>query len=86
MVQCQQLGLRVPADISVTGFDDLPMCAYTSPPLTTVRQERIQLGKSGYYALDSLMNGVAIGTLLLHARLMERGSAGAVRKKGEGAV
>lgn len=81
MVQCQQLGLRVPADISVTGFDDLPMCAYTSPPLTTVRQERIQLGKSGYYALDSLMNGVAIGTLLLHAKLMERGSAGAAPQK-----
>ncbi|HJC25303.1 MAG TPA: LacI family transcriptional regulator [Candidatus Eisenbergiella merdavium] len=80
MVQCQQLGLRVPSDISITGFDDLPMSAYTSPPLTTVRQERTQLGKSGYYALDSLMNGVAIGTLLLHARLMERGSSGQAPK------
>ena len=76
MIQCQQLGLRVPADISIIGFDDLPMSAYTSPPMTTIRQERAQLGKSGYYALASLMNGIAIGTLLLHARLMVRGSTG----------
>ena len=72
LVQCQQMGLKVPADVSIIGFDDLPICAYTSPPLTTVRQERVQLGKSGYYALESLMNHVAIGTLLLHARLVVR--------------
>ena len=81
MVQCQQMGLHVPADVSIIGFDDLPICAYTSPPLTTVRQERVQLGKSGYYALESLMNGVAIGTLLLHASLVVRQSTGTARKK-----
>lgn len=86
MIQCQQLGLRVPADVSVTGFDDLPMSAYTSPPLTTVRQERTQLGKSGYYALDSLMNGITIGTLLLHARLLERGSSGTAAQKKESRI
>lgn len=78
VVQCQQLGLHVPRDISIIGFDDLPFCAYTSPPLTTIRQDRILLGKSAYYALDSLMNGVSIGTLLLHAQLIVRGSTGAV--------
>lgn len=76
MIQCQQMGYRIPDDISIIGFDDLPICAYTSPPLTTVRQERIQLGKSGYYALESLMNGIAIGTLLLHASLIVRNSTG----------
>jgi LacI family transcriptional regulator len=30
-------GLRVPADISITGFDDIPAVAYTIPALTTVR-------------------------------------------------
>ena len=78
MIQCQQLGYKVPDEISIIGFDDLPICAYTSPPLTTIRQERIQLGKSAYYALDSLMNQVSIGTLLLHAKLIERGSTGEV--------
>ena len=80
-VQCQQLGYRIPEDISIIGFDDLPISSYTSPPLTTIRQDRIQLGKSGYYALESLLNQVPIGTLLLHARLMVRKST-APKKDG----
>ncbi|MBY0759654.1 LacI family DNA-binding transcriptional regulator [Sellimonas caecigallum] len=76
MVQCQQMGRHVPKDISIIGFDDLPICAYTSPPMTTVRQERTEIGKCGYYALDSLMNQVSIGTILIHTRLMVRESTG----------
>jgi len=36
--------LRVPSDLGVVGFDDIPECAYFWPPLTTVRQELRQLG------------------------------------------
>lgn len=74
ITQCQQLGFQVPGDISIIGFDDIPLSSYTSPPLTTVRQDRIELGKSGFYALSSLMNGVSIGTVLLHAHLIVRES------------
>lgn len=80
IVQCQQLGYRVPKDISIIGFDDLPLCAYTSPPLTTIRQDRIELGKCGYYALDSLLNNVSIGTILLHAQLIVRNSTDRIFK------
>lgn len=76
MIQCQQLGYNIPGDLSIIGFDDLPMCAYTSPPLTTVRQDRAELGKCGYYAISSLLNNVSIGTILLHAQLIERNSTG----------
>lgn len=76
MVQCQQLGYRVPGDISIIGFDDLPLCAYTSPPLTTVRQDRTILGKCGFYAMDSILNQVSIGSILIHAQLIERHSTG----------
>lgn len=76
IIQCQQMGWRVPEDISIIGFDDLPICAYTSPPMTTIRQDRIQIGKSGYYALDSLRNHVLIGSLQLHAQLIIRNSTG----------
>lgn len=74
MVQCQQLGYHIPSDLSIIGFDDLPLCAYTSPPLTTVRQDRAELGKCGFYAMDSILNNVSIGTIFLHAKLIERNS------------
>src|SRR5690606_24035633 len=33
-------GLRVPQDLSVVGYDDVPLAQWSSPPLTTVRQDR----------------------------------------------
>ena len=41
----QEMGLRVPEDVSVTGFDDLAPAALTIPPLTTMRQPLRALGK-----------------------------------------
>jgi LacI family transcriptional regulator len=40
----QQAGLRVPDDISLIGYDDTPEAEFSSPPLTTVRQDTIKLG------------------------------------------
>ena len=78
MIHCLELGLRVPEDISIMGYDDIPLCRYTAPPLTTIRQKRTSLGKSAFSALTSQLNHVPIGTLLLHAELIERGSCGIV--------
>ena len=78
MVHCRELGLRIPEDISIIGYDDIPLCQYTAPPLTTIRQNRASLGKSAFNALTSQLNHVSIGTLLLHAELIERGSCGFV--------
>ena len=76
MFYCNELGLRVPDDISIMGFDDIPLCRYTTPPLTTIRQNRPALGKSAFYALSSQFNGVPLGTHLLHAELIRRFSCG----------
>lgn len=74
MERCQAMGYRVPEDVSVMGFDDVPFCRNTNPPLTTIRQNRTELGKSAYCALSSQMQGVPLSTFLLHTALIERDS------------
>lgn len=81
MVHCTELGYRVPEDISIIGFDDAAFSAYTTPPLTTIRQDQNALGRCGYYALASLLNQTHIGTLLLRAEFIERSSIGKAKPK-----
>lgn len=76
MRRCRELGLEIPRDISILGFDDLPLCQTTQPPLTTIRQNRTELGKSAYCALNSQMEGVPLSTFLLHTELVKRESCG----------
>jgi LacI family transcriptional regulator len=40
----RELGLTIPDDVSVVGYDDIEFAAYTFPPLTTVRQPAEELG------------------------------------------
>lgn len=50
-------GLRVPDDISVVGFDDIPLVSYTTPALTTVRMSASDVGGTAVDALFRLING-----------------------------
>ncbi len=51
-------GLRVPDDVSVVGFDDVPEAGYYVPPLTTVRQDFGEVGRQALSALIDRMSGV----------------------------
>lgn len=44
---CEQAGLRVPDDLAVVGFDDIPAAAYSPVPLTTLRVDQALLGRTG---------------------------------------
>ncbi len=50
-------GLRVPEDLSVVGFDDLPVARWASPPLTTVRQPLAEMGRMAVQMLLRMASG-----------------------------
>ena len=81
MIHCLELGLRVPEDISILGFDDIPLCKYTIPPLSTIRQDRTNIGKSAFFALLNQLNNVYVNSLLLYPELIQRASCAEVTVK-----
>lgn len=50
-------GIRVPGDLSVAGFDDIPFARYTSPALTTAAVPAAELGTQAWTALHALLTG-----------------------------
>jgi LacI family transcriptional regulator len=69
-------GLRVPEDVSIVGFDDLPMAATIHPPLTTMRQPLYDMGRMAAQMIVSLVNGqdVVSRQIELPTRLIVRRS------------
>ncbi|QNE36334.1 LacI family DNA-binding transcriptional regulator [Leifsonia shinshuensis] len=53
----RERGRRVPEELAVVGFDDIPEAAYFAPPLTTVRQDFRELGRRGVARLVALIEG-----------------------------
>jgi DNA-binding LacI/PurR family transcriptional regulator len=56
---CRRTGLRVPEDVSVVGFDDLPFASLLTPALTTVRQPAREMGAAAAKLLLAMVNGAA---------------------------
>ncbi|WP_051935688.1 LacI family DNA-binding transcriptional regulator [Deinococcus sp. YIM 77859] len=75
-------GLRVPNDVSVIGFDDIPQANQVHPALTTVRQPLVEMGTAGTRQLLNLLHGVGPVTdrLVLPTELIVRASTGPVPK------
>ncbi|WP_227869703.1 LacI family DNA-binding transcriptional regulator [Undibacterium parvum] len=65
-------GIRVPDDISLIAFDDLPTSLYTTPPLTTIRQPLYDMGLAASSALLGLISGTAVDIMLPALELVVR--------------
>jgi DNA-binding LacI/PurR family transcriptional regulator len=76
----RELGLAVPGDLAVIGFDDIPMAALATPPLTTVRQPGFALGEAAAVALFTLLDTkTAPPTTVIPTEFVLRGTAGPPR-------
>ncbi|OLE57643.1 MAG: hypothetical protein AUG74_17925 [Bacteroidetes bacterium 13_1_20CM_4_60_6] len=79
------LGLRVPADVSIIGFDDISLAEYASVPLTTVRMPKRQMGA---LAASMLIQQIESHTVLppraemLESEVIERASVAQPNENG----
>ena len=69
-------GLRVPADVSVVGFDDMPLAAHVTPSLTTVRQDVSVAADAMVRSIVGLIEGHPVESTLITPRLVIRESCG----------
>jgi LacI family repressor for deo operon, udp, cdd, tsx, nupC, and nupG len=75
--EAKKLGLRVPQDLSVVGFDDIQFAQYCDPPLTTMSQPRYEIGRQTMLMMLDMLKGhdVRAGSRLLETHLVVRESA-----------
>jgi LacI family transcriptional regulator len=77
----RQRGLRIPEDLSVVGFDELPVARWASPPMTTVRQPLAEMGSAAAQMLGELIDGLPLRSsrMELTTELIVRESTAAPR-------
>jgi len=73
----REAGMRVPEDVAVVGFDDLPLASQTKPPLTTVAQPIREMAEAAVRLLTRLIQGeeLDVNRVVLEAKLVTRESA-----------
>jgi LacI family repressor for deo operon, udp, cdd, tsx, nupC, and nupG len=85
MKVAKHAGVHVPGDVSVCGFDGIDFADYCEPTLTTIRQPRFELGRTGAYRLLQIIAGhseVDAGRTVLRNTLCLRDSTGRAPRHG----
>lgn len=80
--EIQKEGLKVPEDISVVGFDDIPLASLISPPLTTVSQPKYQMGREAMILLLRMIEEekASKSKIILETKLVVRKSTSKPKK------
>lgn len=81
LMACRRLGVKVPDDISIVGFDDIDLAQYVVPPLTTVHQPKLRLGQVAMQMLLDLLADRMVEDCVLPAALVVRSSTSSPSEK-----
>jgi LacI family transcriptional regulator, repressor for deo operon, udp, cdd, tsx, nupC, and nupG len=73
-------GIDVPRDLSVVGYDNIPLSGYTVPPLTTVEQPKAEMGRRAVAMCVGAIRGEVVEDVVLEAELVIRASADVVSR------
>ena len=79
----EEAGISIPRDLSIVGFDDIPESGFFLPPLTTIQQDFVRIGKLGVQCLLEQIRGRFTGTqtYTVVPTLIERASTAPPRRK-----
>ena len=77
-----QAGIGIPDDLSIVGFDDIDLAAFTVPPLSTISQDGVDMGRVAaerlFEMVDQDLEAAEVGDIVLSPRLVVRGSTSRV--------
>ncbi|MGM9986949.1 MAG: LacI family DNA-binding transcriptional regulator [Bacillaceae bacterium] len=74
---CKELNKKIPEDISIIGFDDIPLASYVTPPLTTIQQKHYEKGyEAAKLVVELLQDKVSTTTRYIQNELVIRDSVG----------
>ncbi len=74
LIACRERGIAVPQELSVIGFDDIKMTSYVTPPLTTIHQPKVELGRLAAQVMLDLLHNRPGRNYTLPPTLIERAS------------
>ena len=77
LARLAERGIAVPGQVSVAGFDDVPVAAITSPSLSTVRLPLREMGRRGFAEAARVLGGEVLAPAVLPTELAMRGSTAA---------